>query len=120
MESKKATRKKRVDRLHIIYVIRSGEDFYIGVTAKTESTVIKSLRVRINKHIYRSRSEDKSWALYEALRERGCESFEYGILEVMRGKAEAHRRERELIRAHRPNLNTDVRERKLWWDILAT
>jgi hypothetical protein len=112
MESKKVTRKKRVDRLHVIYVIRSGADFYIGVTAKTESTVQKSLRVRINKHIYRSRSEDKSWALYEALRERGTDSFEYGILEVIRGKADAHRRERELIREHRPNLNTDIRERK--------
>lgn len=112
MENKKASRKKRVDRLHVIYVIRSGLDFYIGVTAKTESTVKKSLRVRINKHIYRSRSEDKSWALYEAIRERGTESFEYGILEVVRGKTEAHRRERELIRLHRPNLNTDIRERK--------
>ncbi len=111
MESKKATRKKRVDRTHIIYVIRSGADFYIGVSAKTESTVARSLRVRVNKHIYRSRSEDKSWALYEAIRERGCEAFEYGVLEVMRGKADAHRRERELIRTHRPNLNTDVRER---------
>ena len=109
MNSKKATRKKRVDRTHIIYVIRSGEDFYIGVTAKTESTVIKSLRVRMNKHLYRSRSEDKSWALYEALRERGTNSFNYGILEVVRGKTEAHQLERELIREHKPNLNTDVR-----------
>ncbi len=112
MESKKATRKKRVDRTHIIYVIRSGADFYIGVTAKTESTVAKSLRVRMNKHLYRSRSEDKSWALYEALRERGTDSFDYGILEVVRGKTAAHQLERELIRTHRPNLNTDVRERK--------
>jgi hypothetical protein len=113
MESKKATRKKRVDRLHIISVIRSGEDFYIGVTAKTESTVQKSLRVRMNKHLYRSRSEDRSWALYEALRERGTDSFDYGILDVVRGKADAHRLERELIRTHCPNLNTDVRERKM-------
>ncbi len=109
MENKKATRKKRSDRIHVIYVIRSGEDFYIGVTAKTESTVIKSLRVRINKHIYRSRSEDKSWALYEAIRERGTAAFEYGILEVLRGKTAAHKRERELIRMHSPTLNTDVR-----------
>lgn len=113
MDSKKTPRKKRVDRTHIIYMIRSGEDFYIGVTAKTESTVIKSLRVRINKHIYRSRSEDKSWALYEAIRERGTQSFEYGILEVVRGKTVAHKLERELIRMHRPTLNTDVRERKV-------
>jgi hypothetical protein len=67
----------------------------------------------MNKHLYRSRSEDKSWALYEALRERGTDSFDYGILDVVRGKTEAHQLERELIRTHRPNLNTDVRERKL-------
>ena len=113
MDSKKTPRKKRADRTHIIYMIRSGEDFYIGVTAKTESTVIKSLRVRINKHIYRSRSEDKSWALYEAIRDRGTQSFEYGILEVVRGKTVAHKLERELIRTHRPTLNTDVRERRV-------
>jgi len=112
MDAKPATRKKRADRLHIIYVIRSGSDAYIGVTAKTQSTVLKSLKVRINKHIYRSRSENKSWALYKALRQRGCENFEYGIIDVVRGKTAAHRIERQLIRTHRPNFNTDVRERK--------
>ena len=43
MNTKTVTRKKRTDRTHIIYMIESGSDFYIGVTAKTESTVKKSV-----------------------------------------------------------------------------
>lgn len=105
-------RKKRTDRTHIIYKVMSGTDFYIGVTAKTESTVVKSLRVRMNKHLYRSRTEDKSWALYEALRERGPGAFAYSIVSVVRGKSEAHSVERALIRELRPTLNTDTRERQ--------
>jgi len=112
MDSKKAPRKKRTDRTHVIYKITSGRDFYIGVTAKTESTVLKSVKTRINKHIYRSRSEDKSWLLYEAMRDRGTDTFTFEIVAVIRGKAQAHQAERELIRQLRPNLNTDVRERK--------
>ena len=109
MEAKKPTRKKRRDRTHIIYRIESGTDFYIGVTARTESTVLKSLRVRMNKHLYRSRTEEKSWRLYEALRQRGTSAFRYGIVAVVRGKREAHQLERAMIRELRPTLNTDVR-----------
>jgi hypothetical protein len=112
MDSKKTTRKRRTDRTHIIYKIQSGTDFYIGVTAKTESTVLKSVRVRMNKHLYRSRTEDRSWALYEALRNRGPECFCYTIVAVIRGKSAAHQLERALIRELRPNLNTDIRERR--------
>jgi hypothetical protein len=110
MDSEKKPRKKRRDRTHIVYRIESGTDFYIGVTARTESTVLKSVRVRMNKHLYRSRSEEKSWRLYEALRERGTSAFRYSIVAVLRGKREAHAYERALIRELQPTLNTDVRQ----------
>jgi len=109
MELKKQPRKKRTDRTHIVYMLTSGEDFYIGVTAKTASTVKKSVMTRCMKHFYRSRSEDKSWLLYETMRERGVGGFTVSVLAVLRGKTEAHTFERELIRKYAPNLNTDVR-----------
>lgn len=109
MNTKTVTRKKRTDRTHVIYMIESGADFYIGVTAKTMSTVKKSVLVRCNKHLYRMRTEDKSWMLYETMRERGTDTFTVRVLAVVRGKAEAHTVERDLIRSMKPNLNTDVR-----------
>lgn len=109
MNTKTVTRKKRTDRTHIIYMIESGTDFYIGVTAKTESTVKKSVITRCRKHFYRMRSEDKSWMLYETMRERGVEAFTVRVVAVVRGKTDAHMVERALIRDLKPNLNTDVR-----------
>lgn len=107
----KAPRKKRVDRSHIIYELRlpCGGN-YIGVTAKTESTILKSVRVRANKHWYRAMKEDKSWSLCAALREMSCkEEIEIVVHEVVRGKPDAHKREVEIRRAVKPTLNTDVR-----------
>lgn len=109
MNTKTVTRKKRSDRTHIIYCIESGTDFYIGVTAKTASTVKLSVMTRCRKHLYRSRSEDKGWMLYEAMRERGVGEFTVRVMAVVRGKSEAHAVERALIRELRPNLNTDMR-----------
>ena len=103
-------RKPRVDRNHIIYELRVPAGNYIGVTAKTASTVAKSVRSRAAKHFYRAKTEDKQWSLCVALRELASkDEIEIVVHEVIRGKAAAHRREVELRRSIKPNLNTDVR-----------
>lgn len=108
--TKNTTRKKRVDRNHIIYELRVRGENYIGVTAKTETTVNKSVLARAAKHYYRAKKEAKDWLLCAALRELTDKSeIEVVVHEVIRGKAAAHRREVELRRELRPTLNTDVR-----------
>ena len=104
------TRKKRVDRNHIIYELRVNGDNYIGVTAKTESTINKSVLARAAKHFYRAKTETKNWLLCEALRTLQDKSeIEVYVHEVIRGKAAAHKREVELRRMINPTLNTDIR-----------
>ncbi len=103
-------RAKRNDRNHIIYELRVPQGNYIGVTAKTESTINKSVRARAAKHFYRAKTELKDWALCRALRElTSKDDIEIVVHEIVRGKAAAHKREVELRRALCPTLNTDTR-----------
>ena len=101
----KTKRKKRSDRTHIIYriVIRNME--YIGITAKTQSTIQRSLKIRFRKHLERARNENKNWNLYKAIRKYGPELATISIIEIVRGKAAAHAREVELIHDLKPKLN---------------
>jgi hypothetical protein len=102
--------KPRSDRNHIIYEIITPQGSYIGVTAKTQTTVLKSLRARAAKHWYRARTESKTWALCQYLRTLTDKSeIDIRMHEMVRGKALAHTRERELIRLYNPALNTDKR-----------
>jgi hypothetical protein len=104
------TRKKRTDRTHIIYELRIAGASYIGVTAKTESTINKSVLARAAKHYYRAKTETKDWLLCEALRGLASKhDIEVLVHETLRGKQLAHQRERELIKLLNPELNTDKR-----------
>jgi hypothetical protein len=104
------TRKRRSDRNHIIYELRVNGLNYIGVTAKTETTINKSVLARAAKHFYRAKTETKNWLLCQELRKLANKNeIEVLVHEVVRGKAEAHKREVELRRALRPALNTDTR-----------
>lgn len=98
-------RKKRSDRRHIVYSITNAVtgDFYIGITQGFRQ---KDLKVRTQKHIRRALTEDKSWALCCAIRSYGAEVFIPQIVEVVRGKTNAHALERQLIGEYLPTLNT--------------
>ncbi len=110
MDAKNTPRKKRADRNHIIYELRVAGGNYIGVTAKTESTVLKSVRARAAKHFYRAKKESKDWALCVALRElESKDEIEIVVHAVVRGKAPAHREEVRIRREVKPTLNTDCR-----------
>ena len=101
------TRKARSDRRHALYVITciATNEQYIGLTVASGNIKYR-LRVRMQKHAERARNENLDWALCNALREHGPENFTYGLIETIRGKAEAHVRELELIRNFKPMLNT--------------
>ena len=110
MDTKNTTRKRRIDRNHIIYELVVNGKNYIGVTAKTESTVNKSVLSRAAKHFYRAKTETKNWLLCAELRKLADKSeIEVYVHEVIRGKGAAHKREVELRRMIKPILNTDVR-----------
>ena len=110
MEAKNTHRKKRVDRNHVIYELNVMGLTYVGVTAKTESTALKSARTRAAKHFYRAKTEGKDWLLCQALRELNDKGeIVVRVLAVVRGKAEAHKEEVRIRRAMEPALNTDTR-----------
>jgi hypothetical protein len=110
MDTKNTPRKKRVDRNHIIYELRVNGLNYIGVTAKTESTVNKSVLARAAKHYYRAKTESKDWLLCTELRRlESKDEIEIIVHAVIRGKAEAHKEEVRIRRAVGPALNTDRR-----------
>lgn len=101
-------RKKRSDRNHIVYKLQVRNLTYIGVTYVEKGTT-RSLRRRWQKHIRRALTEQLDWSLCKAIRKYGPDKFQVEILEVVRGKTNAHNVEREYIRELRPKLNTDRR-----------
>jgi hypothetical protein len=105
----KITRKRRTDRNQVIYYIQDKVtlEYYIGLTAVCfAGNVRKTLTRRMQKHMQRALAENKNWGLSRALRERGADSFVFGVVEIVRGKRPAHARETELINTLQPALNT--------------
>ena len=107
MMKQKATRKRRQDTKHAVYVITNTvtNEQYVGITVCGQQ-VRRALKIRIQKHVRRAVTENKDWALCRSIREFGVDAFTYGVVEFVRGRKPAHARERELIREFNPALNS--------------
>ena len=97
-------RRKRNDRNYVLYRVTADGQEYIGLTVAVGRAFLRSVKVRLQKHMSRAKCENKEWAICEAL--RWSESVEYEVLEVVRGRMAAYQREREYIRQYNPSLNT--------------
>ena len=71
-------------------------EHYVGITV-CGNAVRQALKVRLQKHIRRAMTENKSWALCESIREHGAENFVMLLVDVVRGRKAAHAYEREII-----------------------
>lgn len=110
MIEKKARRKKRSDRRHVIYKLEVAGSSYIGLTV-FDRTPTRSVERRFQKHVSRAKVETgKKWSLCKAIRKHGSEKFTLTPIATIRGKAEAHKFERKLIMKLKPALNTDIRK----------
>lgn len=97
-------RKKRSDRNYVLYRVTADGAEYIGLTVALGRAYLKSVKIRVQKHMSRANVENKDWKLCNAL--RWSDSVEYEIVEIIRGRKPAYQRERELIKKFRPELNT--------------
>ena len=96
-------RKKRNDRNYVLYQLSVDDRTYIGLTVAVGHAFLRSVKVRVQKHISRAMVEDKDWTLCEAI--RSADSIQYSVLEVIRGRKNAYARERKLIADMNPELN---------------
>ena len=99
-------RKKRSDRNHVIYAVTAEGQKYIGLTVANGQAYLRSVKVRVQKHISRALKEDKDWSFCQFIRENPEVVLRYEVLEVVRGRKAAHSREREYIKEWAPSLNT--------------
>jgi hypothetical protein len=99
-------RKKRNDRNYVLYQLTAENETYIGLTVAQGQAFLRSVKVRVQKHISRAKRENHDWSLYAFLRDNPEVQLQYEVIEVVRGRKNAYQREREIIAETNPSLNT--------------
>jgi hypothetical protein len=110
----RVNRKSRSDRNHVIYSVENSVtgQVYIGLTfvrPKTKSVAksrmpLKSAKDRFTSHKYRSENGSTT-TFHQNIKRYGPDTFKVSVVEIVRGKKQAHLREIELIESLKPTLN---------------
>tara|TARA_B100000131_G_scaffold320565_1_gene369013 strand:- start:1540 stop:1917 length:378 start_codon:yes stop_codon:yes gene_type:complete len=108
------SRKRRNDRNQVIYLLTCGVtgERYVGLTVARGRAYKRSMNIRFEAHVRNATVYGKDTLLYRAMRTHGPATFQKEVLEVVRGKAEAHRRELEIGRELGVELNMEGFGRK--------
>ena len=107
-------RKRRNDRNHIIYLLTAPNgDRYVGITFARAKAYKRSVKIRFRAHTRNANEYGHVNLLSHSIREHGADNFKKEILEIVRGKQNAHDRERQLIAALQPELNMEGMGRKV-------
>tara|TARA_Y100001970_G_scaffold23041_2_gene26942 strand:- start:5051 stop:5452 length:402 start_codon:yes stop_codon:yes gene_type:complete len=107
-------RKRRNDRNHVIYQLTAPNgERYVGITFARGRAFKRSAKIRWEAHVRNALDYDRQNLLSVAIREQGIDGFRREVLEIIRGKQNAHNRERELIAATQPELNMEGMGRKI-------
>lgn len=101
----------RSDCNYVLYVLTCTVtgDRYLGLTRPKGRAFLRAVKVRWQKHVSRAKMECEKtaeWTLCKAIREYGAENFTFAVLEIVRGKEAAFKRECELINSDKYVLNT--------------
>lgn len=101
-------RKRRNDRMHIIYVLMNTvtHEQYVGLAVCVDRVGKETLAARWSRHVGRAFNQGKDWALCKSIRKHGPEVFVPVISEFVRGKAAAHALETEYRKTGKFSLNT--------------
>lgn len=106
METKR--RKPRSDRNHIIYMASLKDNptaFYIGTAVMLRQAVNKTLKKRKDGHEGDTFKRNSQRTFHKAIREHGMQAFQWRVIEKVRGRKQAFRREAELINSLKAPLN---------------
>lgn len=102
----KTKRTARRDCNYVVYAVRHDNNVYVGLTRKGSVSVGKAVKERWRRHISRARHEAQEWPVYQYIRAGAWCGWEHRVICVIRGRAEAYAWEREFVKWHQPNLNS--------------